>query len=137
MQPVAEAGRNYLSPAEAGTPSAPLLRQAVYDGSDLTSVVYADEAANVSVFEQPGRVAWDELPSGTFGRVGEHVVWVRPGRPHTIVTEVGDLAVTMVSDDEDAVRRVLESLPGPTRSSLFDRIHDSCQRLTEVFALGG
>ncbi|WP_436793534.1 zf-HC2 domain-containing protein [Actinospongicola halichondriae] len=136
MRPVEHAGARYATPETVGPVDEPLLRSAVYDGADLTTVLYVG-AGEVTVYEQPGRLDWDRLPDGDIVRLGERRAWVRPGSPVVVVTEVGDLTVTAISDDRLRVEHVIASLGAPRRSSTSDRVHDSCQRLMEIFALGG
>lgn len=134
---VANAGRPYVTPASMTSDLGNLTRRGVFDGPDLTAAVYGGTDQEVSVYQQPGRLDWDSLPEGSLADTGGRTVWLRAGTPVVAVTEVGDLVVTVVSDHQDAVRAVLEELPGTERSSTFERIHDSCQRLIEVFAVGG
>lgn len=136
VQSVEEAGGPYATPPGMEGTRVSLSRLAVFDGRDLTTVVYADRESEVSVFQQPGHVDWDGLPPGRADRIGGRTVWVRPGSPVVVVTEVGDLVVTVVADRDEAAHAVVAGLPEPTRSSTFDRVHDSCQRLIQVFALG-
>lgn len=130
-------GSRYTAPAMVGAAAAPLRREAIYDGPDLTSVVYVGSGGSVTVYEQPGRVDWDELPAGTDAHIASRRAWERPGSPAVVVTEIGDLAVTIVADDRLRVEEIIESLEAPRRTSTADRVHDSCQRLMEIFALGG
>lgn len=114
-----------------------LSRHAVFEGTDLTAVVYRDAEVTLSVYEQPGRLDRDGLPSGETMAVGGHLVWFRPGTPVVAVTQLGDLVVTVISEDRAAVLTALSGMPEWRRRSTWDRIHDASQRLTEVFALGG
>ena len=139
MRPVDDVPSIYATPGVLGSADAPLERQAMYDGADLTVAVYrgGDGDATVSVFQQPGRVAWDELPASALMDVVAQPAWLRPGSPSVLVTEIGDLAVTLVSDDPARFAEVVSTLDAPRRTSTADRVHDSCQRLMQVFALGG
>lgn len=140
MRAVDQGGSHYATPVTLGDRSAPMQRRAVYDGDDLTTVVYESTEIAVTVFEQPGRVDWDELPDGTNETVDGRRVWRRAGSPTVVVTEIGDLVVTLVVDgvdDATVVRDVFATLPAPRRTSTLDRVHDSCQQLMEIFALGG
>lgn len=137
MRSVDDPGRHYATPVELSYDGSTAFgRQAVYDGQDLTTAVYDVSGVEVSLFQQPGRLDWDELPDGETERVGDRTIWIRRSRPVVVVTEIGDLVVTAVSDDEAAVHDVVASLPEPERDSTLERIHDSCQRLTEIFGLG-
>jgi len=115
----------------------PTSGQVVFEGTDLTAVVYRDAEVTLSVYEQPGRLDRDGLPSGETMAVGGHLVWFRPGTPVVAVTQLGDLVVTVISEDRAAVLTALSGMPEWRRRSTWDRIHDASQRLTEVFALGG
>jgi len=64
-------------------------------------------------------------------------VWFGRGRPVVAVAQKGDLVVTVVSDDRAGVLTAVGGLPEWRRATVWDRLHDACQRLTEVFALGG
>jgi hypothetical protein len=137
MRPVDRVGRLYAAPPAVLGSHARLSLHAVYDGDDLVFAVYRDGLAVVSVFEQPGRLDWRSLPDGETRRVGARPVWVGRGAPVVMVTEVGDLVVTVVARDERAATAVVEGLPTMRRSSTMDRLHDACMRFTEAFALRG
>lgn len=137
MREVDGVGRVYAAPPAMLGSHARLSRHAVYDGDDLVFVEYRDGVAVVSVFEQPGRVEWDALSGGSMRRVGGRTVWVRDGGPVVMVTEVGDLVVTVVAEDDAVATTAVEGLPEARRSSTMDRLHDACVRFTETFALGG
>jgi anti-sigma factor RsiW len=114
-----------------------LSRHEVWDGTDLAAGVYRDGAIDVSVYEQPGRLDWDALPTGEVEVVGDRSVWFGPDRPVVAVTQRGDLVVTVVSDDRRAVLTAVAGMPDWRRQATWDRVHDACQRLVRVFALGG
>lgn len=114
-----------------------LSRHAVFEGTDLTAVVYRDGRVSLSLYEQPGRLDRDALPPGEVMAVGGHLAWFRHGAPVVAVAELGDLVVTVVSEDRAAVLTALSGMPEWRRRGTWDRIHDASQRLTEVFALGG
>ncbi len=137
MRLVDDGGSRYAAPAVVGALADPLERTAIYDGPDLTGVVYDGADGRVTVFEQPGRVDWDDLPSGASLRIGARRAWQREGTPVVVVTEIGDLTVTLVAEDRRRIEQVVETLDAPRRTSTVDRVHDSCQRLMEIFALGG
>ncbi|MDE0804713.1 MAG: anti-sigma factor [Acidimicrobiales bacterium] len=137
MRAVDHGGAHYSTPVTVGNSAAPMQRRAVFDGRDLTTVVYESDDVAVTLFEQPGRIDWDELPTGTTETIAGRRAWLRPGSPTVVVTEIGDLVVTLVADDPHAVSDIVATLPAPRRTSMVDRVHDSCQELMEVFALGG
>lgn len=114
-----------------------LSRHEAYDGTDLGAVVYRDGELDVTVYQQPGRLDWDRLPPGEVEHFAGERVWFRDGRPVVAVAEKGDLVVTVVSDDRMGAVTAIGGLPSWERVATWDRLHDACQRLTEVFALGG
>lgn len=137
VRPVDRSGSHYATPLALNVGPGALERLAVYDGADLTMAVYADGSATVTVYQQPGRVDWDELPAGHGADIGGRRAWTRPGTPTVVVTEIGDLTVTLVADDDEQAEGIVAALDAPERTSTIDRVHDSCQRLMAVFALGG
>lgn len=137
MRSVERGGSHYATPVTVGDRSSPMQRRSVFAGRDLTTVVYESTDVAVTVFEQPGRVDWSQLPDGVTETIDGRRSWRRPGSPTVVVTEIGDLVVTMVTDDVDVVGPVVATLPAPRRTSTLDRVHDSCQELMEIFALGG
>lgn len=112
-------------------------RHQVWHGEDLDAILYRDEDVAVSVYQQPGRLDWDRLPPGEVVTVGDHDVWFGPGRPVVAVSQRGDLVVTVVSADRPAVLTAVAGLPEWRRRATWDRMHDACQRVVQVFALGG
>lgn len=118
---------------------ASLSRQALYAGGGMTVVVYGDRRAGsaVTVFEQHGSLEWDALPEGDRSSAGARPVWIRDGSPTVVVTEIGHLVVTVVASDRAAALTVADGLPPTTRGSTYHRVHDACQRVTELFALSG
>jgi len=73
---------------------------AAYDAGGMVHLVYSDGLYTISVFQQPGRIGWDELPPGGLARLageGEYrrycqatsqaVVW---GGEHTTFVAIGD-----------------------------------------------
>lgn len=128
--------RAVAPPAMLGSATS-LSRRAMWDGRDLMAVVYADEEHAVSVYQQPGRLDWAALPAGDQIVVRERPVWVRDGTPVVMVTELGHLVVTVVSEDRAAASTAIAGLPEWRRTATWQRLHDACQRVTEVFALGG
>ena len=138
MHAVDAAGGGYAAPPGLIGNRVRLSRHAIYDGSDITAVLYRDAgvSVSVSVFEQPGSLDWDRLPAGHREQLADHLVWWAGADPPVAVTELGDLVVTVVSGDRSAVLTALAGLPERHRSSRWDRLHDACQRFTEVFTLG-
>lgn len=131
-------GRAHAVPAGLIGSGVKLSRESVYDGSDLMAAAYQSDGVRVSVFQQPGRLDWGTLPDGEIQDLGGRTVWFRTGAgPVVAVAEVGDLVVTVVSDDEPAAVTAVSGMPERHRRSVFDRVHSACQRFTRAFALGG
>lgn len=135
LRPVDRVAEPYSAPTAMLGNRASLSRRALFGGGGLTVVVYGDGEATVSVFEQHGRLEWDDLPAGDIATVGDRRTWFRRGQPTVAVTEVGHLVVTVVSADRAAALTVVSGLPATPRGSMFHRVHDACQRVTRVFAL--
>ncbi len=130
--------RPYSAPPAMIGNRARLSRRLVYDGRDLTLVVYSDGTRTVSVFQQPGRLDWSGLPPGHLEQVGSRTVWDRPGdSPTVMVTEVGHLVVTVIAPDRNEAITVVDGLAATHRGSVWDHVHDACSRFTEVFAIDG
>lgn len=127
----------YVAPPGLIGTAVQLSRQEVWDGTDLAAVVYRDGPVDVSVYQQPGRLDWDGLPSGEVVMVGDRAAWFGTGSPVVAVTQRGDLVVTVVSADRPAVLTAVAGMPEWRRRSTWDRVHDACQRLVRVFALEG
>lgn len=143
---VGRVGTPYSAPIAMGNDRATLSRRAMYDGDDLTLVVYENGSVVVSVFQQPGQLDWDALPPGRTGSHGGRTVWspapraaARPAAsdPAVFVAQIGHLVVTAVSDDSDAAAAVVAGLPESHRDSPWDRLHDACSRFIAVFSLRG
>lgn len=114
-----------------------LSRHEMWDGTDVAVTVYRAGDVDVSVFQQPGRLDRGRLPRGELVAIGDRDVWFGSGQPVVAVTEQGDLVVTVVSEDRAAVLTAVAGLPEWRRQAPWDRVHDACQRLVQVFALGG
>ncbi len=141
MEPMAtgeELDAPYAAPAGLIGSAVRLSRTAVFDGPDLTAVVYRDGDVVVSVFEQPGRVDLGRLGDGELVEVAGVDAWLASGTPRTVVvTQRGDLVVTVVSDDRAAALTAVGGMPALRRRSTVDRLHDAAQRVVQVFALDG
>jgi anti-sigma factor RsiW len=130
-------GAAYVAPPGLIGSSVSLSRHETWDGADVAAVVYRDGAIDVSVYQQPGRLDWDALPPGDVEPLGDRDVWFGTGQPVVAVAQRGDLVVTVVSADRAAVVTALAGLPDWQRRSRWNRVHDACQRLVQVFALDG
>ncbi len=127
----------YVAPPGLLGSASTLSRRAVYDGADLTAVLYGDGDVTVSVYQQPGRLDWASLPDGEESGVDGQRVWLRAGTPVVAVAERGDLVVTVVSEDRGATLTAIAGMPERRRQATWDRVHDACQRFTSVFTLAG
>lgn len=127
----------YVAPPGLIGSAVQLSRHEIWDGPDLSAVVYRDGHVDVSVYQQPGRLDWDGLPPGEVVTMGDHDVWFGPGQPVVAVTQRGDLVVTVISADRPAVLTAVAGMPEWRRRATWDRMHDACQRLVQAFALGG
>lgn len=137
MKPVDGVVGPYVAPPGIIGNRVSLSRRAVYDAEDLTAVVYGDGESTVSVYEQPGRLDWDGLPTGRIRQIGSRMVWIRSSMPLVMVTEIGHLVVTVVSQDRGAMTTVIAGLPTSRRDRMWDHVHDACQRFTGVFVAAG
>lgn len=144
-RPVPTVQGPYVAPVTAGEAE----RRLMFAGDDVAGATYeravaTDGSVSVSVFEQHGRLDWPGLlatdRSGRVFDTGGRAVWVRAsGRdePVVAVTQVGDLVVTVVGDRRDAVLDVVGHLPPGRRNAVIDRVHDTCERVTQIFGLSG
>ncbi|MGH8978679.1 MAG: hypothetical protein ACRDV7_11430, partial [Acidimicrobiia bacterium] len=121
----------YRDPASAGDGFRLLGRWQHPD--DLAQLYYSDGVLSVSVFEQPGHLEWDRLPSGgetveLDGRraqryalpVGEAWVFERSGIVYTFVgdastAELAELANDVSRPDESRVERLARMVVEPFR----------------------
>lgn len=78
-----------------------MTRESVFMRDDVVQVRYSDGEHDVSVFHQPGDVDWDNMPSmGKVDMMADGPMWSAQIDGRTIVvTERGDLVVTVVADD--------------------------------------
>ena len=127
----------YVAPPGLIGSAVALARHEMWDGTDFSVIVYRDGALDVSVYQQPGKLDWDQLPPGEVVPVGRGDVWFGPGEPIVAVTQRGDLVVSVVSADRAAVLTAVAGMPEWHRRAAWHRVHDACQRLVRVFALGG
>lgn len=76
----------------------------VYQSRDVVQVVYTDGVHNVSIFHQPGEVAWDEMPEeGEMMMMDGDQAW--HGSMHgsdVVVVDSDDGVVTIVADGDMA-----------------------------------
>lgn len=102
--------------------------EAVYQLDDLVQSRYSDGVHRVSVFHEPGDVDWDDLPSGgTMEMMPSGQVWrTQMGDFDVLVTERGDLVVTIVADgdmDDDMAAMASSMVPAvDTGESFWGRL---------------
>src|SRR3546814_19761913 len=109
----------------------------MWDGEDVAAVVYRAGDLDVAVYQQPGRLDWDRLPTGEVAAVGDAEVWFGPGSPVVAVAQRGDLVVPVVSSDRAAALPAVAGMPEWRRRAGWGRRHDASQRLVRGFGMGG
>lgn len=137
-------GNPYSAPGSVEDGARQLDRHVIYDGEDLTMAVYTNGSVMVSVFQQPGRLDWDALPPGRRVTDGRAAWTPEPSTdpaesPQTtvMVSQIGHLVVTVVSEDLGAAAAVVDGLPDSRRDGTWERLHDACSRFADTFAFGG
>ena len=101
-----------------------MARDAIYMRDDVVHVRYSDGSHDVSVFHQPGSVDWDDMPDmGKVDMMADGPVWrgVLDGQT-VVVTERGDLIVTVVADgdmDEGMAMHASEKVPEVDKDESF------------------
>jgi negative regulator of sigma E activity len=81
-------------------------------GAGIVHLSYSDGIANVSVFEQPGRLDEDALARQERQTVAGHQVWVSGDVPRRLVWTSGRTVYTVVADaPERTVEQVVAALP--------------------------
>jgi hypothetical protein len=110
-------------------------------GDGAMHLVYSDGTLMVSVYEQPGVLAWDRLPSGTMVQVDGQQAWTMVGDAEEVmVFERGPVVYTVVAQitneaHDDMVAMAVE-LPDGTDPSVFDRFRDGCRSVVARFSMG-
>lgn len=104
-------------------------------------LVYSDGTLMVSVYEQPGTVAWDQLPSGTMVQVDGLKAWTAATPAEEVmVFERGPVVYTVVAkataDTHDEMMEVAVELPEGSDPSMLDRLRTSCRSVTARFSMG-
>jgi len=106
-----------------------------------THAIYSDGVRQISVFEEPGQVRWDELPAGDeididgsrawHGSVDDYEVFVvqRGRRVYTIVAQAQPDEMKMMGDLSGAMPE--------DETSLMDRVRDASHHVVKVFGLRG
>lgn len=129
---------HYSAPRSMPPMPIELVGHLAFDGSNLAWLVYRHHDSLVSVYEEPGVVAWNQLADGSPIDLDGRRGWLRRDGGHAVVVgQVGHLAVTVVADDVETAVSVATELPSRTRDSAWDRLHHACQRFVGVFTLRG
>ena len=85
-----------------------------YEEADIQQVLYAEGDAAVSVFSEPGLVAWDEMSESGRTTLKGIPAWVDPVNK-IVVIQAADSVVTVVGLDADEVVVILEGLSADGR----------------------
>jgi hypothetical protein len=134
-----------LEAADIADLDAPFVLPAELDGrarteafgyrDDVVQGVYRDDGGVVSLFEQTGRLDWDELPpSGRRTEVAGREVWQGThGDADVIVVPVEGAVFTLVGRGE--LTALVPALPEPQPFTLGDRIQQSAERVLRRLGL--
>ncbi|MDA3038038.1 MAG: hypothetical protein O3C27_00680 [Actinomycetota bacterium] len=93
-----------------------LQQQGRIEGSDPDQMLYADDDDAVSVFSQPGRVDWEELPRDGMETLGGVPAWV-DSEQELVLVESADAAVTIVGLSPAELVGPLQTLPRRSRGA--------------------
>lgn len=110
---------------------------ATYRRGDVLHMVYGDGLSALSVFEQPGHIDWEAMP--TTGRpvtVAGHPAYTYTWNGARVVTwQAGNLAYTLVSAAEpNEVMAAAGSLPEPGAPSVAVRVRQAARELLETLS---
>jgi anti-sigma factor RsiW len=117
-------------------------RMATYEAPEGVHAVYDDGVARVSVFEQRGEVAWDELPpNGERVVMDDDEVWSMPMEAQSgstvdvVVVDRGAMVVTVIGTMSMPDAAMLaDSMPTmDDERSVGERAGDACEWLAEGF----
>ena len=93
-----------------------LEQQGRIEGAEPDQTLYADDDEAVSVFSQPGRVDWEELPRDGMETLGGVPAWVDPEQ-ELVLVESADAAVTIVGLSPAELVGPLQTLPRRSRGA--------------------
>jgi MucB/RseB family protein len=104
-------------------------------GGGIVHLSYSDGIANVSVFEQRGRLDQKGLRGHHLDSVGGHPVWVRGAVPRHVVWSSGSTVFTVVADaPERTVDQVVAALPHrPADDHTLGRLGRGLDRVASWF----
>ncbi len=111
----------------------------LFQRDDLVHARYSDGVHAVSVFHEPGEVNWDAMGGdGQVTMMSEGPVWTGEiDGNDVVVTERGDLVVTIIADDavgSDMAMAVSEMVPRmEMRESLWSRLRQAPGNLLDRF----
>jgi negative regulator of sigma E activity len=112
-------------------------RLGTYRRADVLQVVYGDGLYGLSVFEQPGRIDWSQLPRDgrtveVAGHPGRSYVW--PGG-HLVTWQGGSAAYTIVGDGPEAdVLAAAASIRGAAALSTAQRMRQAARELVSTLS---
>ncbi len=86
------------------------LRATLIGERELRQAVYARQGESISIFSQPGRVKFDELPDGDRVMIDGVLAWVDPGEK-VVVLETAESAVTIMGLTPDEVAQAVQDIP--------------------------
>ncbi len=131
VNPVSSSGFEEVAPEFSETPLRTTddmdLRATFIAESDLVQVLYAHERQPVSIFSQPGRVKFDELPEGERVMIDGVLAWVDPDAS-VVVLETADSAVTIVGLSAAEVADAVQEIPHRSKTAGFTDLVNSITR---------
>lgn len=138
-------GYEPMEPADVPGSTAGYTKLAAYRAPDGMHLVYGRDGSRVSVFEQEGEVAWEELPAdgdrmsidGTEAWTSDVPVRGQPAAgaaPTLTVVALDGMVVTVVGPVEPVgARELAEAMPPPSEPGMVDRAGDACSWVAEGF----
>lgn len=116
-----------------------MTRLAGYHGPDgVVHLMYGNGTVTLSVFEQVGTVAWDQLPAaGQTMQVGGDPAWaMNMGGEEILVVARGSMVYTVVmAAPLDVASTMATELPPAPAPSLLDRAQSACRSVVDRFGL--
>lgn len=108
---------------------------------DVVHAMYTDGERDVSLFEQPGRVDWDQLPAtGRFLEIAAGTAWTGTVNDQSVlIMSRGAMVYMLVASGDQAMAEMSEmseSMPGDD-DNWFDQLRRASRRTTEFWGLSG
>jgi len=100
------------------------LRATLIAEEDLRQAVYRRSGDSVSIFSQPGRVKFDDLPDGDRVMIDGVLAWVDVSR-QVVVLETAASAVTIIGLTPQEVAEVVEDIPRRSSTAGFTDLVNS------------